>query len=133
MQETLTLEVTTRLYGLGAERVAPPVFVVVPARTVTARELIAAHVQAEVRQAQQARVGSLALHYLLDDDLRARPEAAASALDADTEAARACDALAGRRYLLVVDGTTVTDLDAPVELSARSVVSFVRLLPLIGG
>ncbi|HEU4324563.1 MAG TPA: hypothetical protein VFS21_15580 [Roseiflexaceae bacterium] len=131
--ETLTLEVSTRLYGLGAERVAPPVLVAVPARTVTARELVAAHVEAEVRQAQVARAGSLALHYLLDSDLRARPDAATPALDVQAETQRACEALAGRRYLLVVDGTAVIDLDAPVELSERSVVCFVRLLPLIGG
>ena len=30
MNETMTLEVTTHLYGLGAERHTPPVYVVLP-------------------------------------------------------------------------------------------------------
>ena len=133
MLETLTLAVTTRLYGLGAERATPPVVVVVPKHTATARELIAAHVAAEVRRAQDCRTGSLALHYLLNDNLRACPGAPADTLDVLSETARALTAMAERRYLLVVDGSAVTDLDAPLELSGRSVVSFVRLLPLIGG
>jgi len=133
MHETLTLAVTTRLYGLGAERATPPIFVVVPGRATTARELIAAHVAAEVRRAQDCRTGSLALHYMLNDNLRACPSAPAGTLDVLAETARALAGMAERRYLLVVDGSAVTDLDAPLELSGRSVVSFVRLLPLIGG
>lgn len=133
MHEPLTLAVTTRLYGLGAERAAPPVFVVVESHSTTPRELIAAHVAAEVRRSQDCRAGSLALHYMLDDDLRACPAAPAPTLDVVAETARALTGLAERRYLLVVDGDAVSDLDAPLALSSRSVVNFVRLLPLIGG
>jgi hypothetical protein len=134
MNETMTLEITTHLYGLGAERRAPPVYVLLSERTLPAREIIAGHVRAEVARALELRASSLALHYLLDEDLRANPiPTAAPALDTEAEIRRAWDGLAAGRYLLVLDGVSVSDLDAPLALTERSRVSFVRLLPLVGG
>lgn len=133
MHHPLTLEVTTRLFGLGTPRDTTPVYLSLPTATTTARALIDAHVQAEVERAIDMRTGSLALHYLLDANVRAQPEASASALDSRTEIERAYTGLCERRFLLVVDGSSITELDAPLEVSERSVVSFVRLLPLIGG
>jgi hypothetical protein len=54
-------------------------------------------------------------------------------LDDAAETARAYSGLAERRYMLVVDGEAISDLDTPLSLTERSIVSFVRLLPLIGG
>ena len=134
MSELLTLEVTTQVFGLGAARITEPIYIALPQRDTTARALIAEHVRAEVQRAAAARSSSLALHYLLADDLRATPApCAAPALDHCAETARACAGLAERRYLLVVDGVAVSDPDVPLALNERSVVSFVRLLPLIGG
>jgi hypothetical protein len=135
MNETMTLEVTTHLYGLGSERHTPPVYVMLSERTLPVREVIAEHVRAEVDRAQQYRMSSLALHYMLADDLRANPApvAAPPTFDAEAEIRRAWAGLATGRYLLVVDGASVTDLDATLALTERSRVSFVRLLPLIGG
>jgi hypothetical protein len=111
------------------------VYVLLTERTLSAREVIAEHVRAEVDRAQHYRISSLALHYMLADDLRANPAPAAAppTLDAETEIRRAWAGLAAGRYLLVVDGASVTDLDATLTLTERSRVSFVRLLPLIGG
>jgi hypothetical protein len=132
MSETTTLSVTTYVFGMGAERKAPPVLVPLSERTVTARTLIAEHVRAEVRRVQDARTTSLALHYLLADDPRRAAPPLAS-LDAEAETGRAYQGLRDQRYVLVVDGAGVHDLDAPLTLTERSVVCFVRLLPLIGG
>ncbi len=134
MTEILTLEVTTQVFGLGSPRTTEPIYVGLPQRDTTARALVAEHVRAEVQHANAARTSSLALHYLLADDLRQTPIPPTSpTLDDNAETARAYAGLAERRYLLVVDGVAVSDLDAPLMLTDRSVVSFVRLLPLIGG
>jgi hypothetical protein len=132
MSETMTLPVTTYVYGMGAEQRVPPVYVLLQERSTTARALIAEHVRSEVQRTRQSRLNSLALHYILADDPRLEPSAAVD-LDIDAEIARACTALASRRYLLVVDGAAVAELDAPLALTERSQVHFVRLLPLIGG
>jgi hypothetical protein len=126
--------VTTHVFGLGNARTTEPIYVVLPQRDTTARALIAEHVRAEVQRANATRTSSLALHYLLADDLRHTPSPLTlPTLDDNAETTRAYAGLAVRRYLLVVDGVAVSDLDAPLTLTDRSVVSFVRLLPLIGG
>jgi len=134
MSPTVTVTVTTYVFGLGAERKAPPVLVCLPEEHVSARTLIAWHVQAEIERAHAARSTSLALHYLLSDQRQLyAPPAPGAALDRVTETTRAYDGLSERRYVLVVDGVAVTDLEADLLLSERSAVSFIRLLPLIGG
>jgi hypothetical protein len=134
MTETLSLQVSTHVFGLGNARTTEPIYIVLPQRTTTARALIAAHVRAEVQQANATRTSSLALHYLLADDLRHSPTPhVLPTLDDTAETARAYAGLAERRYVLVVDGVAMSDLDAPLTLTERSIVSFVRLLPLIGG
>jgi hypothetical protein len=134
MTETLTLQVTTQVFGLGNTRTTEPIYIVVPQRDTTPRTLIAEHVRAEVQRANAMRTSSLALHYLLADDLRHTPmPLALPMLDDTAEVARAYAGLAERRYLLVIDGVAVNDLDTPLTITERSVVSFVRLLPLIGG
>jgi hypothetical protein len=134
MTQPLSLQVTTHVFGLGTTRMTEPIFIVVPERETTARALIAEHVHAEVQRANALRTSSLALHYLLADDLRySAPPGAVPTLDDAAETARAYAGLTERRYMLVVDGVAMHDLDAPLTLTERSRVSFVRLLPLIGG
>jgi hypothetical protein len=133
MNECMVLEVSTHLFGLGAQRSTTPVLIELAERMVPVQALLAAHVRAEVARAQQRREGSLALHYMLADDLRAAPQPASGAIDLDAELARAYAGLRERRFLLVVDGTALTELDQTLALTERSQVSFVRLLPLIGG
>jgi hypothetical protein len=132
MSETMTLPVTTYVYGIGTERTVPPVYVVLREPATSARTLIAEHVREEIQRAQNSRLASLALHYILADDPR-MPPIGGPALDIDREIERACAGLAERRYLLVVDGVAMHDLDAPLQLTERSQIHFVRLLPLIGG
>ena len=134
MTETLLLQVSTHVFGLGNARTTEPIYVVLPQHKTTARALIAEHVRAEVQRANATRTSSLALHYLLADDLRHSPTPhTLPTLDDTAETARAYAGLAARRYVLVVDGVAMNDLDTPLTLTERSIVSFVRLLPLIGG
>jgi hypothetical protein len=134
MTETLSLQVSTHVFGLGNARTTEPIFIVLPQRDTTARALIAEHVRAEVQRANAMRTSSLALHYLLADDLHHSPAPRVlPTLDDTAETARAYAGLAERRYVLVVDGVAMSDLDTPLTLTERSIVSFVRLLPLIGG
>jgi len=132
MSETITLPVTTYVYGMGTERGVPPAYIVLREHATSARTLIAEHVRAEIQRAQKGRLASLALHYILADDPRSTPLDSPT-LDIDGEIDRACAGLATRRYLLVVDGVAMHDLDAPLCLTERSQIQFVRLLPLIGG
>ena len=132
MSEPMTLPVTTSLYGVGAERRTPPIYLVLRERSTSPRALIAEHVREELQQAHASRANSLALHYLLADDPRLQPNDR-SASDIPSEIDRACAGLAERRYLLLIDGTAIYDLDVPLLLTERSQVHFVRLLPLIGG
>jgi hypothetical protein len=135
MHEALTVEVTTRVFGLGNGRVTAPTLVTLEERTLSARQLIAEHVRAELAQIDRRRMSSLALHYMLADDVRTQPGPVSmpELPKAEAEIRRAWQGLAERRYLLVVDGIAVDDLDATLTLTERSAVSFLRLLPLIGG
>lgn len=132
MNQAPHVEVRTFLYGLGQEHQAHPNHVPLAASTVPARDLIAAHVRAEVARATLARSESLALHYILADDVRSAP-LDTDTIDPEAEVIRAWDGLVRRRFMLSVDGEAIVDLDAPLVLSARSLVCFVRLIPLVGG
>ena len=127
----LTLPISTHLYGLGSARETSPIYVLLPQEQVRPHELVAAHVQAEILRAQSSRDTSLALHYLLADDVRQRPTEVS--IDVALEISRAQDGLAQRRFMLVVDGEAISDFNAPLTLTPHSRIAFVRLLPLIGG
>lgn len=133
VNDPVQIAVTTQIFGLGGGRPALPTLVELHERTVSARTLIAEHVRGELGRVAQRRTSSLALHYLLSDDVRSEPGALAAAPDVDREVRRAWRGLAEKRYVLVVDGTAVDELDATVALTEQSRISFVRLLPLVGG
>lgn len=107
MSERLTIQITTGVYGQNPEQSSAPVRLQLPTPSPTVRDLIAAQVQAELREQSLA-------------EQRAAEQ-------------RAWAALAERRSLLMVDGAAVTNLDAPLKLSVRSQVSVVRMLPLLFG
>jgi hypothetical protein len=124
VNEQLTIEVTTRVFGLGAGRATRPAYIALRQRTVSARELIAEHVRAELAQMQERRAGSLALHYMLADDLRREPTAPlwSKPVDPAAEIRRAWRGLVERRFVLVVDGASIDELDASITLTERSQV-----------
>jgi hypothetical protein len=54
-------------------------------------------------------------------------------LDWEEQYAKAIEAFGRRAYIVLVDDRQVSDLDATVELSAETTVTFLRLVPLVGG
>ena len=54
-------------------------------------------------------------------------------IDWEQQYARALQAFAGNGFLLLVDGRQLEQLDEQVELRADSEISFLKLVPLVGG
>lgn len=54
-------------------------------------------------------------------------------LDWEAQYEKAIEALAQRRYIVLVDDKQVADLDALITLHAGSEVTFFKLVPLVGG
>jgi hypothetical protein len=54
-------------------------------------------------------------------------------LDWEAQYAKAVEAFAHRAYIVLVSDNQVTDLDALVELHAGAEVTFLKLVPLVGG
>jgi hypothetical protein len=133
MNEQMTIEFNTMVFGLGKEQRSPSVYIALPERVLSVRALVEQHVRAEVQRAQEQRSNSLALHYILSNTPHTPPESYSQPLDVDHEIERACTALHEGRYLLLVDGLSFRKLDEQVSLTERSVVAFVRLVPLVGG
>ncbi len=133
MSEPLTIGLSTHLFGAGPARATQAVYVLLEERHTTARALLGEYVRREIAQLSQRRATSLALHYMLATTPTSPPTTDRDASSIEAEIASACAALSNRHVLLLVDGTPVDDIDAPLSLTERSQVRFVRLLPLIGG
>jgi hypothetical protein len=54
-------------------------------------------------------------------------------LDWEAQYAQALTAFARRSYLVLVDDQQVADLDAVIELCPSTEVTFLKLIPLVGG
>ena len=135
MDTTLALDVSTRVYG-GA-RQSDRCVVHFSHRILPLRDVIAEKVRAEVARAAAERTMQLSTRYLVEEDLasirggalpqrqpRVRPE---------HEIERALDAFRQGRYVVIVDGERVDDLDTVITLQPRTTIDFLRVLPLVGG
>jgi hypothetical protein len=54
-------------------------------------------------------------------------------LDWQAQYDKALEAFRYRGYILLVNDKQVADLDTPIELQARTKVTFFKLIPLVGG
>lgn len=54
-------------------------------------------------------------------------------LDWETQCRRACLSFERNGFLVLVDGSQITGLDAPLQLREDSEVEFIKLVPLVGG
>ncbi|HEU4327754.1 MAG TPA: hypothetical protein VFS21_31735 [Roseiflexaceae bacterium] len=124
MNQPLAVRVATEIYGRANTENVQEVLLTTP--TPTARDLITAHISAELDSQLESRAlgDSHSPHLLAVSGTRASV--------ADTTA-QTWSALIERRALLVVDGSAITDLNAPLQLSWRSQISLVRVLPLLIG
>lgn len=112
---------------------------------VPAREIVASHVRAEVERlndqarrnhAKHDRVASFLVgphthetERILNPTRGRRPRL----LDPDTEIKAAIGGVAARQVILLFNDREVTDLDAELTVTDDSTVTFLRLVPLIGG
>ncbi len=99
----------------------------------TARSLIEARVRHEVESYNTARSETGRSLVPIAEDERILNGERSLVVDADLQCERALKALLSNAFLLFVDGTQVTDVDAPLALSAGSEIEFIRVLPLAGG
>jgi hypothetical protein len=90
---------------------------------VTLRELIRSRVYQEVQDWNRSARGK--------QSMLVRP--AKETVDWEKAFARAVDAFESNGYFVLVDDRQVGSLDDEVELTADTKISFVRLVPLVGG
>ncbi|GCF07979.1 hypothetical protein [Dictyobacter arantiisoli] len=98
----------------------------------TLREILRSRIYQEVSEYNaQKRSQSLCLITLMPVD---PPQAdAAPPVDWQTHYERAIEAFKKRRYLVLINGRQMTKLDAPVHLTDQTTITFLKLIPLIGG
>lgn len=141
MAAVLELEVATRVYGHGNPRES--CVVPFPRPRLLLRDLIAQKVRVEVERLREGhnrqRPLPLSLRYLTSEDV---PWAGGGAVERpapprvpepDEEIERALDAFREGRLFVLVDGSRLDDLDEIVELTPKTRIQFIRILPLVGG
>lgn len=104
--------------------------------TITARELIASRVEEEVRRfnAQQSEVfQGLVQPSESEQTLNGYKLRTRRAIAATPQVERALDAFARNGFFLLVDERQIESLDERITIGLNTQVSFVKLLPLVGG
>lgn len=98
----------------------------------TLREILRSRIYQEVSEYNaQKRSQSLCLITLMPVG---RPQAdAAPPVDWQIHYKRAVEAFKKKRYLVLINGRQMTKLDAPVHLTDQTTITFLKLIPLIGG
>ena len=148
----LTIEVRSRVVGESADQpdLAPVVLRLLDER-LTVAELIRRAVEEQVREltarrrldAELAR-RALNRQYLSPEEIAVQAERGAvrfpagrparpEPLDPAAESARALRAFEAGAYTVLVDGRRVDRLDEVVPFSPGTKVTFLRLMPLVGG
>jgi hypothetical protein len=116
----------------------PPVEFVVgfPADQITVRELIRGRVEQEVAE-HNARQGEhfagLVQPSAAEVTLNGYRVPRGRTIDAAEQVKRALDAFRRNGFLLLVDDQQVDQLDAIVVLRPATVITFLKLVPLVGG
>jgi hypothetical protein len=107
-----------------------------PGETITVRELITRRVQEEVREWNRSRTGAWA-GLVRPADAVATPGgiriAADRELDWQAQAEAALTAFESNGFFVLVGDRQVESLDERIRLELETAVSFVRLVPLVGG
>ena len=133
MSATLTVrDETTFAFG-GEERVFTLDF---PAEKVTVRDLIRARVYGEVEEFN-ARRGELFRGLVQPTDtervLNGFRVREGRRIDAEEQFERAIEAFGRNGFLLLVDDLQVDDLEETIEVGPGTTVTFLKLVPLVGG
>lgn len=125
------MEIQIRDEALGSE-VKSGFKLPVPSWTMTARELIKMRVEESVRLA--ALEPAVDAFDFTNDPLGARkPKSSAAPSNPAPYIAAALEAFDKNGFVMLVDDRQVQTLEEKVELKPASEVTFVRLVPLVGG
>lgn len=102
---------------------------------VTAREIIRSRIYQEVTEHNARQAGRFKglVQPRGADQTGGGSTRSARRIDWAAQYDAALDAFTRNRFLLLIDNAQVTDLDAEIELRHDTCVSFLRLVPLIGG
>lgn len=106
-----------------------------PTDVTTVRELIRARVEQEVA-AYNARPAEAPFRGLVEPvgaEIVSSGFRPRRAIDAKEQADRAVDAFARGQFFLLLDDRQVDDLDQRIVVRDVSTISFVKLVPLVGG
>ena len=117
-------------------QLSPAEPVLVPQAATTARELIRSRVQQEVERHNQSLpevFRGLVQPEESERILNGFRMKKRRPLDWEAQFERACAGFQRNGFLLLVNGSQVSELDEPIELRADSEVQFVKLVPLVGG
>jgi hypothetical protein len=104
--------------------------------TIPLRELIRRRIYQEVTEYNAKHMGvfqGLVQPTDAERELNGTRLRAPRRLDWEAQYERAVEAFGRRVYLVLVNDRQVTDLDAQVDLHAGSEVTFLKLVPLVGG
>jgi hypothetical protein len=98
---------------------------------VTARTIITRRVEAEVAAINSGAAvrSSHIFEHLLNEPRGVTPRT----IDTAQAASVAIEAFSAKRFVLLLDGKQIIDLDIPLILTPTSEARFLRLVPLVGG
>lgn len=146
MSTPLTLTIETKVLGQRRPTTAPWHADIAPrpedGRTLTLRDLLVSVITREVEAFNERQEQRLILHILKPDDIAAGVARGkidmggheeAQSVDTEDAVAAALQAFADRLYLVFLDGRQVEALDEEIAIHDDSHLTFVRLVPLIGG
>ena len=121
---------------LNMNRVGDEFVLEVPAATLTARELIERRVQTEVARYNTTRpeyYRGLVQPRDAEIDLNGYRLRRRRSIDWREQAAVAVEMFQANGFLLLVDDVQVDDLDSEIRLRPETTVTFLKLVPLVGG
>jgi hypothetical protein len=132
MQTTLTIRDET-LFGLGGKLTF---IVALPIQRITVRDLIHARVQQEV-QAYNSQQPEYYHGLVQPSDAEATLNGYRirhrRLIDAEAQCERAIEAFQRNGFIILVDGRQVSSLDEVIEVGPETAVTFLKLVPLVGG
>lgn len=143
------VEVQSRVVGGSRDDALSPIVLTLFEETITTAELIARTVEEQVHDLMVARrLDSLHAERLLAKQYYTSQELAEQidetgavryrrsekpAIDVQAQTTRALNAFKAGEFIVIVDGRQVETLVEPVTLKLDTRVTFLRLMPLVGG
>jgi len=144
----LNVEVSTLVFGTGAGATSlPPVSLRLVSERVSAREIITRTVAEQIQALEELHkedfasiYAALSQQYLSPDDLTNQAATGKVVLHREAarprvelEVGRALRSFASKNFKIFLDGRELHKLDDEVTLIDGSSLTFVRLVPLVGG